>query len=339
MNSLYVAFPAKEKVSVEQEILTPPESNQVLCAAQRSLISIGTETFCLRGVFEAGTNWEAWTQYPFRPGYSTAARVIAFGNEVKGLREGDRVVARSPHQQYFKSPPDQLYPLPASISDEEATWATLATTAQLGVRRAQHLLGERVGVVGMGMLGQLVVQYLALVGCRQIIAIDKNPPRVKMARAHGATAVIGSDVARAQAGIELLTRGEMLDVVYDVTGNPEVLAPATQLLRPLGRLVLLGDTPTPSRQHLGPNVVANSLSILGVHALARPVQGSDFYPWGAREMVGLFFDYLQQGRMRVADLITHRFSPLDAPQLYEMVRRDRSALGVVLDWSLLNAAS
>lgn len=53
-------------------------------------------------------------------------------------------------------------------------------------------------------------------------------------------------------------------------------------------------------------------------------------------MVGLFFDYLRQGRMRVAALITHRFSPLDAADAYAMLERDRSAaLGVVFDWNLV----
>jgi hypothetical protein len=40
--------------------------------------------------------------------------------------------------------------------------------------------------------------------------------------------------------------------------------------------------------------------------------------------------------MRVADLVTQRFSPRDAPQVYEMLRLDRSgAMGIVLDWSLV----
>lgn len=338
MNSTYIVFPAKEQVRVEQEILAPPGKGEILCAASSSLISLGTESFCLRGVFDRGTNWETWAQYPFRPGYSMAARVIAIGEGVKDFREGDRVVARVPHQQYFISPPDRLYKLPDKITDEEAAWATIATTAQLGVRRAKLALGESVGVVGMGMLGQLTVQYLAVAGSGQVIAIDKNPPRLKLARAHGVTNVIASPAENAQAGIELLTQGKMLDVVFDVTGNPHVLAAACQLLRPFGRLVLLGDTPTPSQQHLGPGVVANSLAILGVHALARPAQGSHFYPWGAKEMIALFFNYLMQGRMRVQDLITHRFSPLDAPNVYEMLARDHSsAVGVLFDWTLLGA--
>lgn len=338
MNSTYIVFPAKDRVSVQTEDIATPARGEVLCRARCSLISRGTERVCLTGIFDPDTNWAAWTQYPFRPGYSMAAEVIAVGSDVQSWREGDRVVARSPHQQYFTSSPDHLFPIPAGISDQDAAWATLATTAQLGVRRAQPELGERVGVVGMGMLGQLVVQYLAVMGCPQIIAIDRNPARVKLARTHGATHGIASDVDKARAAVELLTQRRQLDAVLDVTGNSRVLSAATALLRPFGKLVLLGDTPTPSQQTLGSHVVAHSLSILGIHALARPLRGSDFYPWGAAEMMSLFFEHLRQGRMRVADLITQRVSPLDALQAYEMLLRDHSAMGVVFDWTRLSPA-
>ena len=160
--------------------------------------------------------------------------------------------------------------------------------------------------------------------------------RLETAKAHGATHTLATDVAGARSEIEQITAGRMLDVVFDITGHPPVLAPAIQLLRRLGRVVLLGDTPNPTQQHLGPGVVSNSISILGIHATAMPDQSSDFSPWSAHEMAALFFDYLLQGRMRVSDLVTHRHSPLDAPQVYENLRRDRStALGVIFDWSLI----
>ncbi len=337
MKSTYIVFPEKERVSLAEEIVSPPGRGEILCEAERSLVSTGTESYCLRGVFDPGTNWDTWVKYPFRPGYSMVARVIGVGKDATGVREGDRITVSVPHGQYFKVQPDEVFPVPDSISAEEAPWANLATTTQLGVRRAQLQLGERVGVVGLGMLGQLVVQYLAAAGCRIVVAIDPFPNRLEMARAHGATHTLTSDVVSARAEIQELTQGKMLDAVLDVTGNPTVLAPACQLLRQLGRVVLLGDTPTPTQQHLGPGVLSNSIAILSIHGYARPMHGSDFYPWGAQEMVSLFFDYLRQDRMGVADLITHRFSPVDAPQVYEMLRRDRSAaLGVIFDWSLIH---
>jgi len=173
-------------------------------------------------------------------------------------------------------------------------------------------------------------------GARKIIAIDPAQGRLDAAKAHGATHTLALDVARARPEIEKITGGRMLDAVFDITGHPPVLAPAIQLLRRLGRVVLLGDTPTPTQQHLGPGVVSNSIAILGIHATARPDEASDFNQWSAPEMAALFFDYLLQGRMRVSDLVTHRSSPLDAPQVYDTLRRDRSAaIGVIFDWSLI----
>ncbi len=336
MKSLYIVFSEKEKVEVREETIAPPKPGEVLCAAEKSLISIGTEDYCLRGIFDPGTNWAAWVKYPFRPGYSMAARVIAVGKGMTELKEGDRIVAWVEHQQFFKIRSQQVQPVPEDLSDEEATWAVLACTTQLGVRRAALQLGETVGVVGLGMLGQLVTQYLAIAGARKIIAIDPVQFRLDVARAHGTTHMLALDAVSARPEVEKITAGRMLDVVFDITGHPAVLAPAIQLLRRLGRVVLLGDTPNPTQQFLGPGVVSNSIAILGIHATARPEQASDFNPWSNHEMVALFFDYLQQGRMRVSDLVTHRYSPLDAPQVYESLRHDRSAaIGVIFDWSLI----
>ena len=47
---------------------------EVRCRALASLVSTGTESFCLAGDFDAGTFWEEWVQYPFSPGYSMTAR-------------------------------------------------------------------------------------------------------------------------------------------------------------------------------------------------------------------------------------------------------------------------
>lgn len=336
MQSLYVVFPEKQTIAVETEELSPPAPDEMLCRAEKSLVSIGTESFCLRGIFDPGTNWEAWVKYPFRPGYSMAARVVALGDNIRNFRVGDRIATWVPHQQYFHITETDAYKIPDGVSDEEATWAILATTTQLAARRAQLQLGETVGLVGLGILGQLVTQYLYLAGARRIIAIDPVQMRLDVARAHGATHALALNAEQARAEIDKITNGKMLDAVFDITGHPDALAQCLQLLRPMGRLVLLGDSPTPTQQHLGPGVVSNSLSILGIHAYARPMHGDAFTPWGAHEIVELFFDYVLQKRMRVEDLVTHRVSPRQAPEVYAQLQRDRSsALGIIFDWTNL----
>lgn len=336
MQSVNIVFSEANTVSIREEPVAEPQAGQVLCAARASLISTGTELSCLRGVFDPGTNWSEWVQYPFHPGYSMAAQVLAVGPDVTDLAPDDRVAARANHRQFFITTPQQCYRLPDAISDDDATWMFLAVTTQLGVRRAALQLGESVGVVGMGQLGQLVVQYLHVSGAWRVVAIDTVQSRLDLAKAHGATHTLALDVRDARAAVSELSDGRMLDAVIDVTGHPAVLAPATQLVRQLGRVVLLGDSPTPSQQQLGPRVVVDSIAILGMHGTRHPEEASIFSPWSGKEMTALFFDYLQQGRMRVADLITQRCSPREAPRVYADLVRDRSgALGVLFDWSML----
>ena len=336
MKSKYILFPEERKIALEEESVENPGEGEILCIAQKSLVSTGTEIFCLRGEFDSGTNWAAWVKYPFRPGYSMAGRVVEIGQGVTSLKEGDRVALPYPHQQVVKTVPGLVYPIPDSVSDEDATWLSLAQTTQVGVRRAQLELGENVVVVGLGILGLLVVQYLILSGARRVIAIDPVPLRVEAAKACGATQALSMDIQEAAEEIKSITDGRMADVVFEITGNPAVLPASIRLLRKLGRLILLGDTPTPSQQQLGPGVVSNSIAILGVHASIRPAEYSIFAPWSGREMASLFFDYLMQGRMDVSGLVTHRFSPLQAPGVYESLLKDRSqALGVIFDWTEL----
>ena len=338
MQSTNIVFLAPNQVEAREEPVDRPGPGEVLCEAEVSLISTGTETYCLRGVFDAGTNWADWVHYPFYPGYSMVARVVSLGPSVQSIKVGDHIAAYVGHRQRFIVPADEVIRVPDGLDAETACWTALAVTTQLGVRRAELALGETVGVIGLGILGQLVVQYLLLAGARRVVAIDTVLSRLELARAHGATHTLNLDAHSARDPIAALTNGRMLDAVFEVTGHPAVLAPSIQLVRRLGRVILLGDTPTPSQQFLGPGVVSNSVAILGIHGLQTPASLTEYTPWTRSAMASLFFDYVLQGRMRVNDLITHRFSPLAAPQVYDTLVTDRSGLlGVVFDWSRLHS--
>ena len=338
MKSLDIVFPRAGEVSLEEVEVQEPGPGEVLCRAVKSLVSRGTETFCLKGEYDKGTYWEEYIRYPFHPGYSMVSRVETVGEGVAGLKAGDRVTSAHAHRQYFVAAESELFAIPDVITDDEATWATLARTTQLGVRRAEVQLGESVGVIGLGILGQLVVQYLTLAGARRIVAIDTSAPRLELAMASGATHAVQRPAGEARDEVARLTNAAMLDAVFDITGHPAVLAPATMLLRKLGRLILLGDTPTPSKQHLGPRVVGDSLSILGIHGLTFPETGTVFNPWTALEMTNVFFDFLQQKRMNVLPLIARIESPRNARQVYDrLASGGDAAVGVLFDWSMLGS--
>ncbi|MEV3984407.1 zinc-binding dehydrogenase [Nonomuraea sp. NPDC049758] len=141
--------------------------------------------------------------------------------------------------------------------------APLVVTAAAGTARAAIALGETVVVLGLGPVGQLVVQYAVAHGASRVIAVDTDARRLGLARTSGASDLLAVTAADARAAVADLTGGRLAEVVFDVTGNPAVLSQAVRLARTLGRVVLLGDTPTPSRQMLGPGVVSNSLTSSG----------------------------------------------------------------------------
>ena len=204
------------------------------------------------------------------------------------------------------------------------------------MRRAELELGESVAVVGLGILGQLVIQYLRIGGARRIIAIDTSARRGDLAVRSGATDVVLKPVGEALDEVARLTDGKMVDVAFDITGHPAVLAPASRLLRKLGRLVLLGDSPTPSQQHLGPRVVGDSLAILGVHGYLIPEVATPYNQWTAPAMTAAFFDFVRQGRMDVTPLIDRAESPQDAARIYADLLAGRDdAIGIIFDWDRL----
>lgn len=336
VQSLNIVFTGQDRVEVQTKDVPELNPNEVLVQASKTLISADTESICLHRLFEPGSHWDKWVKYPFSPGYSMVGRVVAVGSDVTSVREGERVAVRQPHQQYVVVPVEALYRVPDGVSDEDATWFGLATIVQNGVRRAEHRLGEDVVVIGLGPLGQLVTQYVRLTGARQLIAIDSVEQRLHLAQSHGATATLAMNVGDATSEVFQLTNGSGANIVYDVTGAAPVFSSALQLLRRFGRLVLLGDTGMPSAQHLTGDVVTKGLTIVGAHDSNPPINSNDHAYWSRKQMADLFFTYLERGDMRVSDLITHRYTPQEAPHAYEVLYTERaSTMGVLFDWTNL----
>jgi len=172
MESLNIVFTGKNEVITRREPLPELDSGQILVQTLKTLISTGTEGIVLQRKFEAGTHWDNWVKYPFYPGYSNAGRVLQVGPDVRDLQPGDRVATRTRHGQYSIADASRAVKIPDAVSDEDATWFGLAGIVQNGVRAAEHALGDVIVVIGLGLLGQLVVQYARLSGAREIIAVD-----------------------------------------------------------------------------------------------------------------------------------------------------------------------
>ncbi|MCC7145577.1 MAG: zinc-binding dehydrogenase [Phycisphaeraceae bacterium] len=333
MKSLEIVFPKPNQVDLREGDVPDPGPDDLLIQTTCVLISTGTECTCLRGQFDPGTSWAGWVKYPFQPGYSLVGRVIKKGSAVKDFQEGDRVTCPVKHAQFALCSAAQARLIPDGVSDQEASWATLSYITQHGFRKAKLRLGEVVVVVGLGMLGQLIVQYARAAGAGEVIAIDTALGRLQLATAHGATAAISKPVSEAVDELKRLTGGRLADVVFDMTGHPDAFATALKLPRRFGRFVLVGDVANPSQQRLAQDVIMRDITILGAHATNPTPQPSDWAGyWSQNHMVQLFFQFLLRKQMRVSDLVTHRFPAPQAAEAYDLLMTRRSeAMGVILD--------
>lgn len=334
MKSLNIVFTGKNALELREEEAARPREEQVLVETSKSLISAGTETICLMRLFEPGTHWAGWVTYPFHPGYSNVGRILEVGSGVEGLKPGDRVASRSSHGQRVVADIEHAVKIPEEVGDEDAAFFALAKITQIGVRAAEHELGDFVAIVGMGLLGQLVAQYANLSGAREIVAVDAVKCRLDMALENGATKTLQAGVDDIRAAISDMTGGRRADVVYDITGNPAALPQCLPLIRKFGKMILLGDTGKPSEQRLTADVVTKGITIRGAHDGNAPAEVTHHTYWTQANMIGLFFDYLRRGIMDVSGLITHRFSPLEARSVYDMlIERREDAMGTLFDWS------
>ncbi len=332
MKSLAIVFTAPRKVEVQEIEVPDPSPGQIMVQTLASLISTGTEGLCFNGDFDADSLWASAMKYPQHPGYSNVGRVIRVGAGVSQFKEGDRVFSTCNHRQFAVVAADhpKMAKLPAHTDTEDATWSWLTVVTQTGVRRAEQAMGETAAVIGLGPLGQLTVQYLRLIGLREVLAVDTVQARLDIAKAHGATAAFCGSAADARSFVEEHTDGKRADAVYDVTGHDAVLPFALNLVKTLGVVVLVGDAPHPSRQRLTHDVVRRQVRIAGTQNDFLPPQHAH---WTAARQIPLFFEYLHRGQMRVKDLVSHRFAFADAPRAYALLHENRAAtLGVIFRW-------
>jgi 2-desacetyl-2-hydroxyethyl bacteriochlorophyllide A dehydrogenase len=322
-----VRFTGKQAVSLEAFDLQPPAPGEVVVRTRFSLMSTGTENIIFNRLFEPGTHWDAWVKYPFYPGYAALGTVESVGSGVTDPHEGQRVVVRRGHASRHVLLARDCYPVPDSLDSRSAAWFALAKIAFMGARAAQYSLGDSVLIIGAGPVGQMSVRWARAAGLRVIVAVDRFEGRLDLAARGGATAVVGKAIHEAERDIRAANGGNLTRVVIDGTGNQDVFSAALKMAADHGRVVVLGDTGTPSGQHLTPDLITRGLTVGGAH------DGHVDAQWSESAITRLFFDLAVSGRFDLEGLISHTFAPDDCIKAYETANtRREETMGILFDW-------
>jgi threonine dehydrogenase-like Zn-dependent dehydrogenase len=145
--------------------------------------------------------------------------------------------------------------------------------------------------------------------------------------------VVQADVAEARKAIYDILGGRGADVVFEVTGNPRVVAGALRLPRRRGRVILLGSPRGPSTVDLHDEAHTLGLQIIGAHTSTQPEHETQYTPWTRARNAALFLDLVAARRLRVDDLVSHRYSYKNAAQAYDFLYTDRTrAMGVIFTY-------
>jgi len=210
-----------------------PQKGQVLLQALNTLISPGTERAFFLNL--ANTN----PAYPYCPGYSFVGEVSALGDDVRTLKQGDRVVCRAAHQSHALVDASDCLKAPAQLADDEAAFFALLAIAMQGLRKTRIELGESVLVVGAGLVGILAMRLAQLSGGLPVVGVDLDRRRLALAKQVAADEVLLSGEGL-QEELRDLLGAEGADVVIEATGAPAAALTAFQLAAARGRVALVG---------------------------------------------------------------------------------------------------
>jgi 2-desacetyl-2-hydroxyethyl bacteriochlorophyllide A dehydrogenase len=321
------------------ETLKPDE---LLVNTEYTFISAGTELANYTGretdVFVPGS----WCAYPWCPGYANVGIVRAVGAAVTRFKPGDRVFSTGKHASVVKL--DQKYlivPVPDGLDPSVAAASRMAGVSTSSVVMADLRPHPWVVVFGLGMVGNLAAQAFGILGGR-VIGVDPVASRRKLAAACGLRWTIGGSSEEALAEIKKLT-GEGADITVEATGLTPVVLQAIQATANVGQTILLGsprapmngDVTLPLKEiHLRNLTVRGALEWCPPAYPVRSVYGQrTFHIPSLYSKQMMIFDWLLQGQMKIAPLITHHMPPSAIKPAYEgLLRETETYVGVVLDW-------
>ncbi len=277
-------------------------------------------------------------------GYSSMGEVVGIGENVQGFELGQRVACGgggyAVHAEYALVPKNLVVPVPTSVDDESAAFATIGAIGMHAFRLADVQVGERVAIIGMGLVGFMAALVAKSAGC-EVAAFELNPWRMEFARKLGFVAAHPS-----QAGelTPAFTNGKGFDAVIIAADTPssEPVELAATLARSRARVVAAGGVgeTIPRKPYYEKELFfVNSRSYgPGRYDSAYEEKGID-YPidyvrWTEGRNLEAFLRLIANRRIEVKPLITHRFPIEQAEEAYALVtgKKTQNFLAVVFEY-------
>jgi predicted dehydrogenase/threonine dehydrogenase-like Zn-dependent dehydrogenase len=357
-----------------QEVPMPtPPAGGVLVRTTHSVISAGTEKMKVaqarmnllqkawarpdqvRKVIDTARNlgWRSALEKvrnrletPTPLGYSAAGIVVEIDKANTRLRVGDRVACAGAecafHAEYLAVPDMLVASVPDRVENWQAAYTTICAIALHAVRQTEPQVGDRVLVVGQGLVGLLVTNMLAVAGAR-VMAVDVQASRRPICERMGAEKVVIPGQQGLSDEVRDWTQAYGVDaaVICTASQSSAPVEQAAQVLRDRGRLVSVGIT----GMELPWKIFYEKELDVRFSRSYGPGRYDPTYEWAACDYPIAYVRWTEQRNFDAClhlmaqnrinlDAITTRYAPLlDAPKVYEDLLVEGSTdIGVVIEY-------
>jgi predicted dehydrogenase/threonine dehydrogenase-like Zn-dependent dehydrogenase len=282
---------------------------------------------------------------PIPLGYSLAGRVIEVGEELSGINVGDRVACGGAgyanHSEINYVPKNLMVKIPEGVDDIDASFVTVGAIALQGIRQTAPLIGEKVAVMGLGLLGQLTVQLLKANGCK-VIGSDIDADKLNLAKKLGCDETCHASDLIEKANEFTAGHGVDAVIIAASTASNQPITDAAEISRMRGRVVLVGmvgmDVPRNTYYKKELEIKLSMAYGPGRYDPDYEEKGLD-YPYDLvrfteQRNFEAFLGLIQEGKITPKELITHSYDFDNAMTAYDLLegRIQEKYLGIVLNY-------
>jgi threonine dehydrogenase-like Zn-dependent dehydrogenase len=277
-------------------------------------------------------------RFPRSTGYGNLGEVLATGSQVTSIKVGDVVASFGEHASHVKVDASRFclrVPPELALDGRRAVFVRLVGVAATALRMASASPGDKVVVIGLGMVGNFAAQLFQLGGA-DVLATDTVDARRAIAARCGIAATANPVEESVLDRVLAWTGGAGADVVVEAIGEPRLAAEAVELARRAGEVVLLGSPRAPTTMDVTPMLTR-------IHLMGITVKGALEWTYpinpvqGAKHSIVRNYEHILRwmaaGRLAIDPLRTHVLPPARCAEAYDgLARRKDEYLGVVFDW-------
>jgi 2-desacetyl-2-hydroxyethyl bacteriochlorophyllide A dehydrogenase len=334
-----IYFTAPGKVDLREESLPALGADEVLVETICSAISAGTEMLVYRGEFpqlrDSQDSFSSDLKYPCAYGYACAGVIRETGTQVNKELRDKLVFAFQPHISSFVIHPSSLIFAPASFSPETCSFLPNMETAVNLVQDAAPILGERVLVMGQGVVGLLVASLLKEFPLDVLVTVDPYPLRRKASVEIGVNDSLDPErigqiekVSNAKSNAQSNSGADSnlkqqpayaqqgFDLTFELSGSPSALNDAIALTMFSGRIII-GSWYGEKRAEidLGGTFHRSRIKLISsqVSSMAPELRGR----WDKARRFRVAWEALK--RIQPQKWITHRFPIEEADKAYRLL--------------------